>query len=86
MSYPSNAFGLYDMHGNVWELCRDCYAVKTDDLGEKDPERTATQADAPRVMRGGCFNCRPDICRAAHRGYNSPETRNAYGFRVIVLP
>ena len=50
--YPANAFGLHDMHGNVWEWCQDW----TGDLPEgplKDPK--GSQAGKERILRGGCF-------------------------------
>ncbi len=84
-SYPRNAFGLHDMHGNVWEWCRDWYAEKTDDLAEKDPERTVKQSDDRRVLRGGSWYFSAYNCRAAHRLLsNAPDSRNSsYGFRVV---
>ncbi len=58
--YPANAFGLHDMHGNVWEWCQDW----TGDLPEgplKDPK--GPQAGKERILRGGCF-----LRRAKRRG------------------
>jgi uncharacterized protein (TIGR02996 family) len=84
-SYPPNAFGLYDMHGNVWEWCRDRY---------KDnayPNKAVTNPKGPRggsarVRRGGCWDAIGSYCRAAHRNGQSPDDRNHYsGFRVVLV-
>jgi len=69
-SYLPNAFGLYDMHGNVWEWCKDWY----DDKG------------VYRVLRGGSFNFNARNCRSACRGYDHlPDSRRGItGFRVVL--
>lgn len=79
-----NEWGLFDMHGNAWELTQDFYAEKP--LG--DPPKDATDPSGPatgksRVMRGGCFGSEPDKLLAANRGYLGPATRNEKtGFRI----
>lgn len=81
-SFAANAFGLHDLHGNVWEWVEDCYA---DDL------RAVTGDGAPRVMegcsrrsgRGGAWDLPPRAVRSAVRSGSYPGTRsNALGFRV----
>ena len=86
MGYKANAFGLHDMHGNVREWCQDWYAEKTDDLREKDPERTVKQSDDRRVFRGGSFNNNVMECRSAARGHDlAPDGRFSFvGFRIVV--
>ncbi|MHC4756793.1 MAG: sialate O-acetylesterase, partial [Planctomycetota bacterium] len=79
-----NAFGLYDMHGNVWEFCRDFY-----DRGYynksiiTDPEKNHSNAIG-RVLRGGGWDSNAGICRSAYRFGNHPKRRSgSFGFRVV---
>jgi formylglycine-generating enzyme required for sulfatase activity len=81
-SYPPNAFGLYDMHGNAWQWCSDWYDERyyevTSDSGPTGPD-----AGFARVIRGGSWSNKPHFIRCAQRARNAPYQRdNITGFRV----
>ncbi len=83
-SYAPNAFGLYDMHGNVFQWCSDRHGVYPNTTVE-DP-RGPEEGDH-RVVRGGSWGTFPSCCRAAHRGRMAPDWRATYfGFRVAFSP
>ena len=75
-----NAWGLHDMHGNVWEWCADWYGNY--DMGEMiDPSGPAS--GAYRVLRGGGWGYDAGYCRAAGRDYYYPTySNNGIGFRI----
>jgi formylglycine-generating enzyme required for sulfatase activity len=79
---PPNAFGLYDMHGNVWEWCWDGYDTNYYERSPgKDPPGPGTAAH--RVIRGGGWDDDPQFARSAYRFRDSPGYRSFYlGFRL----
>ena len=87
-SYKPNAWGLYDMHGNVWEWCRDYYAEDVVSLGQDvDPEGPSS-GGKNRVCRGGGQDCAVNACRSAFRlSYGSGDKYYGVGFRLsLTMP
>ena len=79
-----NAFGLFDMSGNVWEWCADTYQPNYYD-GSPGVDPVNTSEGSLRVFRGGSFLGAPKTLRSAERGGHQPTLRrNDIGFRVIV--
>jgi sulfatase modifying factor 1 len=91
-SYPANLWGLHDMHGNVFEWCRDWYRAKLP--GGVDPDLYSARTTAlvngdgsvSRVRRGGCWADEGWPCRSAFRLRFEPERRYDHiGFRVVAV-
>ncbi|WP_295437578.1 formylglycine-generating enzyme family protein [uncultured Thiodictyon sp.] len=81
---PCNAWGLYQMHGNVWEWCRDWYG---DYPTEPIEDPTGPETGLRRVARGGCWIDRAGHCRSARRSGRGPADRNdGLGFRLARGP
>ncbi len=83
-SFPPNAFGLFDMLGNVWECCEDVWHPNYE-KAPKDGSSWVDSQSSHRVMRGGSWNDGLRACRSAYRTPSEPEFKvNIMGFRVVL--
>ena len=84
-TYQANAFGLFDMHGNVTEWTADYYKDRYPDNPQVDPKGPDREdSTGSRVYRGGSWFDRANLCRSAQRGRNpSSNALNVIGFRVV---
>ncbi len=84
-SYPPNAFGLYDMHGNVSEWCQDTWHPSYEGAPTQGEAWIDTSVEHPyRVLRGGAWNAYARQCRSSSRNRNIETFRgNFVGFRVV---
>lgn len=85
-SFPANAFGLYNMHGNVREWCLDIWhdSYEDEDMPTNGSPWMTGGDEFIRVRRGGSWDSNPRICRSAHRrGAARDHTHYSLGFRVV---
>jgi formylglycine-generating enzyme required for sulfatase activity len=87
-TFPTNAFGLYDMHGNVWEWCEDHWHGDYEDtpIDGSSWLRKGSNLDAARALRGGSWLRDPRWCRSASRSNIAAGSRYFnVGFRVCIV-
>ncbi len=90
--YGANPWGLYDMHGNVWEWCLDWYSANLGTSAVTDPK--GPSSGSHRVIRSGAWECASYNCRSARRGDESPSATKRsdsasdghFGFRLSITP
>ncbi len=83
-SFPANKWGLYDMHGNVWQWCSDVYADYPNDTAT-NPTGPKPDPKASHVLRGGSWGIDPIFLRSASRLDGAPGSHGGYnvGFRIV---
>jgi formylglycine-generating enzyme required for sulfatase activity len=79
----ANEFGLYDMHGNVWEWCQDDWHNNYESAPTNSSTWINSKAKNNKLLRGGSWDGYPVYCRSACRVYNVSGLYNVNGFRVV---
>ena len=85
-TFPPNRFGLYDMHGNIWEYCLDMVTDSYADVPRDGTAYLSGPSEAWRILRGVCWSHNPAICRCAYRDGldpSSPGWQGRIGLRLV---
>jgi formylglycine-generating enzyme required for sulfatase activity len=85
-TFPPNRFGLYDMHGNVWEYCLDKASPSYADAPNDGGANLSGSPVGDRILRGGSWSHNPAICRSAYRDSIAPDNpgwQGRIGLRVV---
>lgn len=85
-TFLPNRFGLYDMHGNVWEYSLDTGSANYADVPVDGSAHLSGPADSQRILRGGSWSHNPAICRSAYRDSTAPDFsgwQGRIGLRVV---
>lgn len=81
-TFPKNQWGLYDMHGNLYEWCADWY----EELPSINTDPTGPTSGDGRIIRGGAWDRKASSCRSAYRYSRDPERRSHnIGFRIALI-
>jgi hypothetical protein len=84
--FSSNAFGLCDMHGNVWEWCQDSWHDSYEGAPQDGSAWVTSSESEEKVIRGGAWNAFPSSCRSANRRYSYAKndySSKSIGFRIV---
>ncbi|KAB8335819.1 formylglycine-generating enzyme family protein [Scytonema tolypothrichoides VB-61278] len=93
-TFPPNAYGLFDMHGNIWEWCADHFHENYRRALGNESAWLSSDENARRVVRGGSWFNFPQYCRSANRTPLPPDNRGVsderdssnVGFRIVCVP